>query len=79
MLFNCYWVSIFSFSYSHRFVTVFCTCCNFVCVLPGHLQNQDLFQHVCISRHLVKDIPGVYSAPNRNEYQKHKNNNVSGE
>jgi hypothetical protein len=23
--------------------------------------------------------PGVYSAPNRNEYQKHKNNNVSGE
>jgi hypothetical protein len=23
--------------------------------------------------------PGVYSAFNRNEYQKHKNNNVSGE
>jgi hypothetical protein len=23
--------------------------------------------------------PGVYSASNRNEYQKHKNNNVSGE
>jgi hypothetical protein len=23
--------------------------------------------------------PGVYSAYNRNEYQKHKNNNVSGE
>jgi hypothetical protein len=23
--------------------------------------------------------PGVYSACNRNEYQKHKNNNVSGE
>jgi hypothetical protein len=23
--------------------------------------------------------PGVYSAANRNEYQKHKNNNVSGE
>jgi hypothetical protein len=23
--------------------------------------------------------PGVYSTPNRNEYQKHKNNNVSGE
>jgi hypothetical protein len=22
--------------------------------------------------------PGVYSASNRNEYQKHKNNNVSG-
>jgi hypothetical protein len=23
--------------------------------------------------------PGVYSASNTNEYQKHKNNNVSGE
>jgi hypothetical protein len=23
--------------------------------------------------------PGVYSASNRNEYQKHKNNNVCGE
>jgi hypothetical protein len=23
--------------------------------------------------------PGVYSASNRNEYQEHKNNNVSGE
>jgi hypothetical protein len=23
--------------------------------------------------------PGVYSASNRNEYQKHKNNNVSGQ
>jgi hypothetical protein len=23
--------------------------------------------------------PGVYSASNRNEYQKHKNNNISGE
>jgi hypothetical protein len=23
--------------------------------------------------------PGAYSASNRNEYQKHKNNNVSGE
>jgi hypothetical protein len=23
--------------------------------------------------------PGVYSASNRNEYEKHKNNNVSGE
>jgi hypothetical protein len=23
--------------------------------------------------------PGVHSASNRNEYQKHKNNNVSGE
>jgi hypothetical protein len=23
--------------------------------------------------------PGVYSASNRNEYQKHKNSNVSGE
>jgi hypothetical protein len=23
--------------------------------------------------------PGVYSASNKNEYQKHKNNNVSGE
>jgi hypothetical protein len=23
--------------------------------------------------------PGIYSASNRNEYQKHKNNNVSGE
>jgi hypothetical protein len=23
--------------------------------------------------------PGVYSASNRSEYQKHKNNNVSGE
>jgi hypothetical protein len=23
--------------------------------------------------------PGFYSASNRNEYQKHKNNNVSGE
>jgi hypothetical protein len=23
--------------------------------------------------------PGVYSASNRNKYQKHKNNNVSGE
>jgi hypothetical protein len=23
--------------------------------------------------------PGVYSASNRNEYQKHQNNNVSGE
>jgi hypothetical protein len=23
--------------------------------------------------------PGVYSASNRNEYQKHRNNNVSGE
>jgi hypothetical protein len=23
--------------------------------------------------------PGVYSASNRNEYQKHKNNNVSGD
>jgi hypothetical protein len=23
--------------------------------------------------------PGVYSASNRNDYQKHKNNNVSGE
>jgi hypothetical protein len=24
-------------------------------------------------------VPVVYSASNRNEYQKHKNNNVSGE
>jgi hypothetical protein len=23
--------------------------------------------------------PGVYSASNKNEYQKHKNNNISGE
>jgi hypothetical protein len=27
----------------------------------------------------VRIGPGVYSASNRNEYQKHKNNNVSGE
>jgi hypothetical protein len=32
---------------------------------------------LCSAPHMLG--PGVYSASNRNEYQKYKNNNVSGE
>jgi hypothetical protein len=35
-----------------------------------------VFKYIILSAALG---PGVYSASNRNEYQKHKNNHVSGE
>jgi hypothetical protein len=35
--------------------------------------------HVRYELNLCMLVPGVHSASNRNEYQEHKNNNVSGE
>jgi hypothetical protein len=47
------------------------------------LSKHSLMQFIfCTSKSVsasVRTSPGVYSASNRNEYQKHKNNNVSGE
>jgi hypothetical protein len=42
-------------------------CCGFIFIVP-------IFSIIVLTLGL-----GVYSASNRNEYQKHKNNNVSGE
>jgi hypothetical protein len=41
--------------------------------------NVCYFCLVLLSRFPLKAGPGLYSASNRNEYQKHKNNYVSGE
>jgi hypothetical protein len=38
-----------------------------------------LFKHEECARFNIIIGPGVYSASNRNEYQKHYNNNVPGE
>jgi hypothetical protein len=39
----------------------------------------EFFNNVCFVLGPAALGPAVYSASNRNEYQKHKNNNVSGE
>jgi hypothetical protein len=44
----------------------------------GSISDEVIFFSICLILPAALE-PGVYSASNRNEYQKHKNNNVSGE
>jgi hypothetical protein len=54
----------------HVILHIFC--------IPEFLESAEMMRFLCCSGYLVLG-PGVYSASNRNEYKKHKNNNVSGE
>jgi hypothetical protein len=45
--------------------------------VAGSIPDEEIFQ-ICLNLPGALG-PGVYSASNRNEYRKHKNNNVSGE